>query len=149
MNTTAKPFRFIGITDESTTCDHCGKEDLARTVMLATLDADGNAEGLVYFGTTCAGRALAARWGVKMTRTAIVNAAESAELERRAADRDARQLLGHYGLPLQGEATLAQLMNAADLYAHAHRHAAWANSGTDWAGMVRDMLTRRQAQVIV
>jgi hypothetical protein len=57
--------RYIGITDEQTVCDRCGKSELGRTVILVTLDADGNDDGVVRFGTTCASRALAVKGGAR------------------------------------------------------------------------------------
>jgi hypothetical protein len=56
-NTTRTQYRVVGLTDEATTCEQCGKEHLKRTVILAILDADGNPTEAVYMGTTCAGRA--------------------------------------------------------------------------------------------
>lgn len=43
---------FLGTSDEVSTCDCCGKSGLKRTV---ALERDGET---VYFGTTCASRAL-------------------------------------------------------------------------------------------
>jgi hypothetical protein len=41
--------RILGITDEITTCDHCGREGLKRTVALCMADGE-----IVHYGTTCA-----------------------------------------------------------------------------------------------
>lgn len=46
-------FKLLGIVDEVTTCDCCGKKNLARTVALETEGGD-----VVYYGTTCASYAL-------------------------------------------------------------------------------------------
>jgi hypothetical protein len=43
--------RILGTSDTVTTCDHCGRSDLARTV---ALDFDGEVS---YYGTTCAAKA--------------------------------------------------------------------------------------------
>lgn len=43
--------RILGISDEVTTCDHCGKENLRRTV---ALDFGGETS---FYGTTCAAKA--------------------------------------------------------------------------------------------
>jgi hypothetical protein len=45
-------YRIIGVTDEQTECDECGRVELKRTVILA--DADGTEAG--RYGTTCASR---------------------------------------------------------------------------------------------
>jgi len=44
--------QIIGISDEVTTCDCCGRTGLKRTVHLH-LEDDGD----IYYGTTCAARA--------------------------------------------------------------------------------------------
>ena len=46
--------KLLGITDEVTTCDCCGKENLKRTFAIS-LDGDSDP---VYFGSTCGARAL-------------------------------------------------------------------------------------------
>jgi hypothetical protein len=43
--------KYLGLTDEVTSCDCCGKSDLQRTVAFET---DGGET--VYYGTTCATR---------------------------------------------------------------------------------------------
>jgi len=50
---TAATYTVHGITDEITTCDCCGKSKLARTVGL-----ENEAGEVLYFGTTCAARAM-------------------------------------------------------------------------------------------
>lgn len=53
------PFRVLGVSDDRTECDRCGKTNLRRTVALSPLDADGNDTGeVVYYGVDCAGQAL-------------------------------------------------------------------------------------------
>jgi len=61
----AKPTRYtmLGVDDEVTTCEHCGKSNLKCTVVLGALDADGNAVGDVRFGRDCAAAALGRRKG--------------------------------------------------------------------------------------
>lgn len=54
-------YRAMGTTDDCTTCDKCGKDHLKKTIILGILDADGNVEDVVYYGSTCAGRALGVR----------------------------------------------------------------------------------------
>jgi hypothetical protein len=48
-------YEVIGCTDEQTVCDFCGRQDLAKTVILRSLD-DGE---IVRVGTTCAIKASA------------------------------------------------------------------------------------------
>jgi hypothetical protein len=51
--------RILGITDERTECDCCGKTNLKCTVALEKVDAEGNGTGeIVYFGRDCAARTL-------------------------------------------------------------------------------------------
>lgn len=79
--------RAVGMNDEQTECDACGRTELRGTVMLA--DADG---AIVYrLGTTCAARAL----GIPMTRRSAI----AIELNRRShvanLTRSARADLTH------------------------------------------------------
>lgn len=61
--------KILGINDESDRCDHCGKTNLKRTIIL---DIDGE---IVRYGVDCASRALN-RKATLIERSAIV--AESA-----------------------------------------------------------------------
>lgn len=73
---------YFGITDEVDTCDHCGKQDLKKAIMLFILDADGNRDELVYYGTTCAAKALS------VGSSQVTRMAEEADQERlRKIDR--------------------------------------------------------------
>lgn len=67
---------YFGITDECGTCECCGKTNLRKAVMLFVLDADGNRDELVYYGTTCAAKALSVR------PTQVTRMAEEANRER-------------------------------------------------------------------
>lgn len=49
------PFTFIGETDQVAVCDHCQRNDLNKAVCLY----DDRSQTYVYFGTTCAAKALA------------------------------------------------------------------------------------------
>lgn len=52
-------YRILGISDDHTTCEHCGKSNLKCTVTLESLDADSNGDGItVRFGRDCAARAM-------------------------------------------------------------------------------------------
>lgn len=102
-----KAYRVKGTTDEVTECELCGKPELKGTVMLTSLDADGNEEGDVsYFGTSCAAKA--AGWTVKEVRAGVRRAAdeerERERVRRIAVDEAAREFLAdwyqeHYGTP--------------------------------------------------
>ena len=75
MATATKTFKMIGITDEVTSCDCCGRTDLKRTVVLERTD-DGV---IVYFGTSCGARAIG--WTTKE----FTAAAKDAQIERQRA----------------------------------------------------------------
>jgi hypothetical protein len=77
-------YRIHGITDDTDTCEICGKAELRRVVMLAVLDADGNTEEIIYAGTTCAARKLAQR-GTRVRASRITDAAAAAERVMAAA----------------------------------------------------------------
>lgn len=64
-------FRQLGITDDVTECDCCGRKGLKRTV---ALDSDNT--GLVHFGVDCAAKALSQKHsgGIKENNTAITKA---------------------------------------------------------------------------
>ncbi|WP_251151320.1 hypothetical protein [Cellulosimicrobium sp. Marseille-Q4280] len=102
--------RAVGMNDEQTECDACGRTELRGTVMLA--DADG---AIVYrLGTTCASRAL----GIRLTR----RDATSIELARRSRvanlTRSARADLTHGRLASAAEhlddAVRAGLLHATE-----------------------------------
>jgi hypothetical protein len=74
--------KFLGTSDEVTTCDCCGRKNLKSTVALSIEDADP-----VYYGVTCAARAL--KMGVKEVRQAT-SAADLAKAAAEQAERAAR-----------------------------------------------------------
>lgn len=47
-------YKILGITDDKTSCEKCGKTNLKRTVAISIDGADP-----VFYGTTCAARAIA------------------------------------------------------------------------------------------
>ena len=49
-------YKVKGTTDTVTECDLCGRADLKKTVMIASLDVDGNEEAINYYGSVCAGQ---------------------------------------------------------------------------------------------
>jgi hypothetical protein len=57
MTTATQSLRILGVTDERTDCECCGKSGLKCTVALEHMDGDGNGTGeVVYYGRDCASR---------------------------------------------------------------------------------------------
>lgn len=100
-NTTAAPsarYAVRGTTDDVTTCGQCGKPDLAATVIIGILDADGNTEDVMYAGTTCAAKMTGIR-AAHITRAATAADYTAAARLRWAAEKIAA--FGHAeGSPL-------------------------------------------------
>ena len=105
MTTTAleahsRLFRVVGTSDEVNACDCCGKTKLKSTVELFELDADGNdvADHPVYFGVTCAARAMHRE--VKAVRSDVLTADRAREAAARAAkwaaERERRETWLHW-----------------------------------------------------
>ena len=86
--TAVAKFRFVGTTDECVECQCCGKTGLRSTIILAILDADGTAEDVTYYGSTCAARALTAIDGRRRTGKDVLRCARWAgeKLKREADD---------------------------------------------------------------
>jgi hypothetical protein len=80
-----KVFRVGGTTDQITTCELCGLEELKGTVQMIELDADGNDFEDHYFGSSCAAKA--AGW----TQKAVTMAARAADRAKREAGEAARR----------------------------------------------------------
>ncbi|MER7445037.1 hypothetical protein [Micromonospora avicenniae] len=74
---------IIGITDEQTTCDLCGRTELRSTVILG--DEDRTEIG--RYGSVCAGRVLSENQGRKVT--GVLDMARKAEMVRRSYVMDA------------------------------------------------------------
>ncbi len=100
-------FKLLGIVDEVTVCDCCGKKNLARTVAME------NEEGeTVYYGTTCAARALTGKvcrktgeiiWGhavmvqrCKTALTKVLAAMSAGECPKKAAGSRFHVSFGYY-----------------------------------------------------
>jgi hypothetical protein len=74
-------YEVIGCNDEQTSCDHCGRQGLKRTVILRSLD-DGE---VVRFGSDCALRAAAVpgvRTKAQMDRKILVAQTEVESVRR-------------------------------------------------------------------
>lgn len=64
--TARRAFRYLGITDESDSCDCCGKTGLKRVVGLEHIDSGE----VVRYGTSCAARALGTRYADRELKAA-------------------------------------------------------------------------------
>lgn len=74
-------FRVLGTTDDVTTCELCGRDELRGTVVLEVLDVEGNGTGeLCHYGSACGAKA--AGWSTRE----VVTAAKAADDARRAAE---------------------------------------------------------------
>jgi ribosome-binding protein aMBF1 (putative translation factor) len=80
-----KVFRVGGTTDQITTCELCGKEELRGTVQMIELDADGNDFADLYYGSSCAAKA--AGW----TQKTVNMAARAADRAKKEAADTARR----------------------------------------------------------
>lgn len=130
-------YRYIGITDEATTCEHCGKTELRSTVVLAILDADGNTEDYAYYGSTCAAVALGQRSGAQVRK-----AARNAHWKTTQAAEEARRTLDYYGIPASGTITTDMLVKAGCKYAPNHPNICTSYDATIEA--VMDMVARHR-----
>ena len=75
-------YSYLGTTDEHTTCDCCGKEDLKSTVGIRDIETGED----VFFGSTCAARALKVKVAEVRKGTAAAD-----ESKRVAAERARRE----------------------------------------------------------
>lgn len=65
-------YTLLGVDDEVTTCEHCGRSNLKNTVVLGVLDRDGNVVGDARFGRDCAAAALGRRKGSSKAAPAYI-----------------------------------------------------------------------------
>lgn len=133
-------YRVHGTTDDTDTCEMCGKTELRSVVMLAVLDNDGPTGELIYAGSTCAARMLAKR-GTRITATRIrgasVAAARVAEQAREFAAEFAPFTLNQYiaansraYLNAAGGSVAGALAAARDGYVALRREIAAIEGGT-------------------
>lgn len=74
-----------GITTDVNTCEFCGRTHLRKAVILAALDAEGNATGeIAHAGTTCAARRLNVT-AYRVTKSATLAQRKRDELAARRA----------------------------------------------------------------
>jgi len=139
----ADQYRWLGITDECTDCEKCHKANLKSTVVLQYLDVDGNPDGdPVYFGSTCAARALSVKGGGR----SVLASARGAHHQTLTDAADARSMLELYGVPESGDMD-------DDGYRQAVANYRRYNAGVaHWdfpylLGRVRDFTARRRAAI--
>lgn len=85
-------YRVLGSTDDITECDQCGKVDLKGTVILGIMDDDGNIDGEIYVGSTCAAKMA----GTRTTGAKIRQQAAGADYQRACALRTSREWVSYY-----------------------------------------------------
>lgn len=146
METTTAQYRYLGTTDDSTECEKCGKIELKSTIVLQPLDEEGNPEGdPVYYGSTCAARALAVKGGGR----AVTLRARGGHHDTLNAAASARRMLAHYGLPETGDLDPDTLREAMVRYVRQHPtiHELVQETGVGVRAMVLDMLDRKRAEL--
>lgn len=74
--------KVLGKTDERTNCEKCGKRHLKVTVALETETGE-----IVFYGTTCAARALRKSTGMKVSKSDLDTAARAIGLARKWFDK--------------------------------------------------------------
>lgn len=139
-------YRWLGVTDESTECEKCGKTELRSTVLLLPLDEEGNPEAEpVYFGSTCAARALAVKGGGR----AVLNMARGAHHQTLQDAASARRRLAHYGLSETGDVDADAMREAMIRYNRAHPGMAELiqKTGIGTRARVLDMMGRDRSDI--
>ena len=91
----AAAYRAVGTSDEVTTCELCGKEGLASTVVIEFTDANGDGDGEAFLGSDCAARKLAGRADRKLA-VKVTREAKGADLKRAGAVEFSRGHLAYY-----------------------------------------------------
>ena len=132
-------YRMIGTTDDVVDCAKCGKPDLRATVVLELLDSEGNSEGVTYFGSTCAAKALAER-GVRATAAQVRDEARREQTKRTEAARYAQERLDYYGLPVEGEVPADQWTAAVKRFETGNAVALRNNPSMVPSAALRDLL---------
>lgn len=140
-------YRMIGTTDDVIDCEKCGKVDLRMTVVLEMFDADGNSEGITYYGSTCAARALAAR-GVRVTAATVRQQATYAQQQRVREAADARRTLDFYSIPTAGAVDADVWETAVHKFRDCNREGGVNLRSVEWARTAfADMVDRRRGQL--
>lgn len=99
MTTTETIIRWQarGFTEDITTCDFCGKQELKGTVRMVAVDADGT-EDEMHAGVVCAAK----RAGT--TAAVIRSEAKAADTARRVAERAHAEARSDYRFAVEGAA---------------------------------------------
>jgi len=114
-------YRVAGTTDDVTTCDQCGREDLRMTVRLVIVKGDVE-DGELFVGSECATR-FPAPGRKRRTRSAILAEAAAADRERAERHKKAREMIAYYAP--EGRITMESVRNYMA-----------ANPGTDYTELV-------------
>ena len=85
-------FKMLGVSDEVTTCECCGKTNLKRTVVLQS-DA-----GQVHYGVDCAAKALNQSLSVVKTNSDVVATLYKWAAKGYSADVISKGIWNRYGL---------------------------------------------------
>jgi hypothetical protein len=130
--------RYVGVTDESTQCDQCGRTELRSTVVLYTLDADGNDDAVVYYGSSCAARALG-RTGRGQARK-VLDEARSARYRLAGEVEAARTCVARY-VDVEGDDRKLRWR-----FYENHANARWIGSTSpeELLVMVKDLLASKR-----
>lgn len=133
-------YSYVGTTDECIQCEKCGKDELKSTVVLSVLDLDGNHTAYVYYGSTCAARAL----GIKGGGRAVLSAARGAKHALLGNARWAQEVLASFQLPETGDADDYALHYARLTYQLNHSRRSEQRSAAEWTADTVDMMRRHQ-----
>ena len=103
--------KIIGITNDVTTCDCCGRSDLKKTVVL-----ENSATYIVHYGVGCAAQAL------KMKNSQVEQKAFNAKKEQEARTRFAdEQFIRQLANRIKGETRNKTLVEAAKVLGVTYR----------------------------
>lgn len=91
---------LLGICDDVSTCDCCGRKDLKRVVAFET------GHGVVHYGTTCASRA----FGFDVEKAIRVQQAKAADAEQRLREQ------AHRAAMQEWQGWLAQTTGISDIF---------------------------------
>lgn len=86
-------YRVHGTTDDTDTCEVCGKVELRSVVMLAVIENGEELGELIYAGSSCASRLLAKR-GKRVTASRVRDAAAAAARVKVSADKFVAEMEG-------------------------------------------------------
>jgi len=135
-------FKILG-TSDITTCDHCGRRGLKLTRVMVPRDADGNADGEVFYaGTSCA----ASLAGV--TSRKITELAEVADFQHAQRVEWAQEKIDTYAAAVEARQAGGRLAPFWELYRSRNTHDLIApldafNDVLGWLTEARSILDRK------